>query len=679
VLEVGRIFASVEANTADFDRKMAGAERAFQQTATKMGQAGAQIDASVQKSLDVAQKAYTDRIVAANNAAKAEIDIARRVMNERIKLTTSASEIAAVREQYARRAAAARAGATAEIQAAQQAFLSSTQAMRGSITTIGQVGATATKSSVGVNALRSSMTTLAANALSSAPGVAQFGSVLGTMALGAPAMIAILAGLAAVGVAVERIGRKWREAAKESKAAIDSLLADAAKRADPTGVIPELSAARARKEVLEQSLQRALNPAFDPALLRQGISKRLAVDEKAVEKIRTEIGQLNLAIREGETQVIDWGNSLKDNAEKGVDAIERLNQAVVKLLDAEIEKLGGTVGRLPGLVDSITGSGAPRQVEIVSDEAVRRAARIGALIREGGDSLKKRIDQASEKFDDLIAKVSTIGGAFDTLKNLGSGLVLDKLAGAAVNLVTDLFSVSEATRALEAAQRDLMNSIRLSVARMRAELLGPESLAKFDAASRIGDFFDQVVENFGLGRALGGQAAKVQRELITKILGLTGDFKAPEFKTIDEAIAFLENVFAKIGKDLTKEQFEALSQVLEAAKLEKELLGLSAAVNKVTEALTNVPQGFKIALARFNVTQPVGALPLTPVDFPGRPPRFDPRNPPPNMSGAGRTIVIENLVSSAPDARRLFEEIELEADRAAARGGVSSSRYWSGR
>jgi hypothetical protein len=70
---------------------------------------------------------------------------------------------------------------------------------------------------------------------------------------------------------------------------------------------------------------------------------------------------------------------------------------------------------------------------------------------------------------------------------------------------------------------------------------------------------------------------------------------------------------------------------------------------------------------------------LTPVDFPGRPPRFDPRNPPPNMSGAGRTIVIENLVSSAPDARRLFEEIELEADRAAARGGVSSSRYWSGR
>jgi hypothetical protein len=76
---------------------------------------------------------------------------------------------------------------------------------------------------VSMGRVREAVTSMAAAALQSAPGVAQLGGVLGSMAIGTTMMVGVMAGLAAVGLAWERITQGARDAAKEQDAALRSL------------------------------------------------------------------------------------------------------------------------------------------------------------------------------------------------------------------------------------------------------------------------------------------------------------------------------------------------------------------------------------------------------------------------------------------------------------------------
>lgn len=88
----------------------------------------------------------------------------------------------------------------------------------------------AARTTVGIGRLRGSMTTLAASALSSAPGVAQFGSVVGMLELGSVATVGILAGLAAIGFAYNKLTEDSRKAKDEVKKMNDELDRAAASR-----------------------------------------------------------------------------------------------------------------------------------------------------------------------------------------------------------------------------------------------------------------------------------------------------------------------------------------------------------------------------------------------------------------------------------------------------------------
>ena len=86
-----------------------------------------------------------------------------------------------------------------------------------------QLGAATGLTRGGLNSLRSSVTSLAASLAGTAPGIAQFTGVLGSMALGSGVMIGVLAGMAALSFAWDRIGGAARKAKHEQDDAIESL------------------------------------------------------------------------------------------------------------------------------------------------------------------------------------------------------------------------------------------------------------------------------------------------------------------------------------------------------------------------------------------------------------------------------------------------------------------------
>jgi hypothetical protein len=85
------------------------------------------------------------------------------------------------------------------------------------------VGSAAGATAGRINSLRSSMTSLAASFVGTAPGVAQFTGVLGTMALGSGVMIGVLAGMAALSFAWDKITESARKAKEENEKAIKVL------------------------------------------------------------------------------------------------------------------------------------------------------------------------------------------------------------------------------------------------------------------------------------------------------------------------------------------------------------------------------------------------------------------------------------------------------------------------
>lgn len=125
--------------------------------------------------------------------------------------------------------------------------------------------ATAAKSAHGsLGNLKQELVTVTRNVLNLNPAVAQVGSLLGGMALGAGPMIAVLGGIAALGLAYEKLTEKTREAAKEHER-LRKVLADLAKeqRQGPLGDVgqgtneAQLKLAQLRAELAEKQTQRA--------------------------------------------------------------------------------------------------------------------------------------------------------------------------------------------------------------------------------------------------------------------------------------------------------------------------------------------------------------------------------------------------------------------------------------
>lgn len=105
----------------------------------------------------------------------------------------------------------------------EQALEAETQAARRAIQPIDEVEKVTKKSHLSFSTLSKELVTVVRNMLGVEPVVGQVGNVLGTMALGAPLMIGILAGLAALAYAWHQVSKDAKDAEEAQKKARDIL------------------------------------------------------------------------------------------------------------------------------------------------------------------------------------------------------------------------------------------------------------------------------------------------------------------------------------------------------------------------------------------------------------------------------------------------------------------------
>lgn len=184
----------------------------------------------------------------------------------------NAARVVEVLNQRTRAAASAQvaAGASQAAAAASVANVTKQTAALGAATGLTQAG---------LNSMRASLTSMAAAALSTAPGVAQLGGVIGTMALGSGVMVGVLAGIAALSTAYEFLTRKTREA-KEA--------ADAFAKTD-AGL-----AARSRAGAIEASVSGG----------RPGVTLDIVAPTKELEEARKALKGFQDQLSSSETQNI---------------------------------------------------------------------------------------------------------------------------------------------------------------------------------------------------------------------------------------------------------------------------------------------------------------------------------------------------------------------------------------
>jgi hypothetical protein len=171
------------------------------------------VGAEGDKLLATEKRNYAQRLTAIRASYQAEIEAAQRAMRERLKSTVTVNEVNNIKNMYKQQVDAAQAAARAHVRTAQQAHLAATNGLRPMVAETEKVTAAVRRGIPTINTLRSSMTTLASSALSAAPGVTQLSSALGAMALGSGVMIGVMAAMAAVGFAWQKIAGDARESA----------------------------------------------------------------------------------------------------------------------------------------------------------------------------------------------------------------------------------------------------------------------------------------------------------------------------------------------------------------------------------------------------------------------------------------------------------------------------------
>nr|BDT33769.1 phage tail protein [Myxococcus sp. MH1] len=162
-------------------------------------------------------------------------------------------------------------------------------------------------------------------------------------------------------------------------------------------------------------------------------------------------------------------------------------------------------------------------------------------------------------------------------------------------------------------------------------------------------------------------------------------FIASVFKTLGK-IPFVGGAFKKMAQGLEsmKVPMDQVDGALDALKdssydaaAANAAAGVAAwenaaATNRATEALTNVPTGFKVALARFNAQDPIGGAPLAPGASPVTPSPVVP------VSGGNVSvgqIVVQGVDDPEATARHVYIEMKREAHRRRGNGEWLSGRY----
>jgi hypothetical protein len=211
--------------------------------------------------------------------------------------------------------------------------------------------------SSGLNSVRASLTGLAASLLGTAPGVAQFTSALGTMAVGSGVMIGVLAGLAALGFAWDKLTEKTRKAKQETEEALRSLskLRDRERQGAGGETVDHIDRARQQlakdRAALVALQQQSVGPSTQFSIVGGGFS---AAQGDPVAKAK-QIEKLQADIAAGERAV---ARAVRESSETSTRAVASNLAALVagkQATKAEIQNAEGLLQGYRNALNALSG------------------------------------------------------------------------------------------------------------------------------------------------------------------------------------------------------------------------------------------------------------------------------------------------------------------------------------
>lgn len=592
------------------------------------------------KQLTEAQRMMATRIANIRAGVREEIALARQVLREKEKLAKMGLDVdvAAARQAFQQRVELARATAAEELKLARKS--SADVAV-----TIEETGKAATRAHGGFGRLSQEMVTVVRQMTGLPPVVAQAGGALGNFAIGAAPMLLILAGLAAVAAAFKKITGEARETAKAAKEAAAEVAKAFAGRqtagdidliTQQKDIGKQLDATIAKLKERERILRSEVGGSVkdqEAAILRDPRIKKFTKEQldlqiqydnvttlltdRRTERQTTAAEKATAANQKAATEsAAAWRRAVDEIVEnvrrvhesfEGIEPLQfggvtnpnetaaRFNQARGKrnLSPLEVDvtnaaKLGFDISALQQL--AATSSNTSEQIKRLQEAAHGTANAFGAFAggpaKTGGgllDPLKQQLFGAKDpdtgtRSGGLLDPKAILNNALGGLASGGLSLAMG-LANKGLNALAHssfIFGKSgaEAARAIEEAAI----KVRVAVADIRAEI-----------ASWQGD-------------TAKAQFLSIQKEAADKLKQLGIPLRGIESTTsFEELLALIQKAITQSTLDKFDPEIIANLQlvfdwVTEAMK------HFGKGLNGLNETLRNVPEGFKIALARFNAT-----------------------------------------------------------------------------
>lgn len=487
--------------------------------------------------------------------------------------------------------------------------------------------------SLSVNRLSGAFQSLAVQATGTSPAIARLASVVGTFAIGSAMMTGVLAGLAVLAVAWNR-GREQAEGyAKAVETAADRIKQLGRERGfrGTFTMRQDIATARARQATIRDEiapdfrlLQQFRARPEDMASAIKNLEVKLAPSLREIEALGKGIAAAEEIIRDEAMQYAAEIGGLRArlaDLQTNFPTAERIANAgaVVRLARgvdttrAAPRPFSGATGISPEVAGILGRAGVGAKTAIDPNgitpggiklppmaQMLTSAARKFQVVTDGfGDY----VDAFSNGVDDMISDVFSKSG----LANIGVDLVssaLGKLIGTAFSDIKTAFAgVDKLARAMERNTQALQATGSFLKRRVEGAGLG-------DMAAMVARAAEGVLNKIAVGEADPKQAIVFLRAAVFEALGkargidLEGEPTEATRALFDEATEIINALGRALGLDFAEFNDDTLRQFAE--QLSNAGFGLddlADVARQTTEALRNVPSGFKIALATFNATQ----------------------------------------------------------------------------
>lgn len=310
----------------------------------------------------------------------------------------------------------------------------------------GELLATKTEASVGgIARLRQSFASLAAQATGTSPILDRISGTLGAFALGNVEMVAILAGIAAVGAAWHAMSHGMSDDAQYAEDAIKRLRQEIVKAKDAMGTVT-LAAARANLNTAQQALDEARQkaggrdqtPGSFGAMVSQSDVEAAQKAVTAAQGVYTQaLNDQKHAQAEGLAELIRSNNLTADERKRAISQLKADQAEMRGLLGKSDDKSMDRRLTLNGEITSLTDALFPKK-EALAD-ARDRAAQWKALLNDANATTRSLLAQIAKAPHDKVLGMWTAFGLADptTTKTISEGAKKELGMGTRGNALLD--------------------------------------------------------------------------------------------------------------------------------------------------------------------------------------------------------------------------------------------------